>query len=258
MNSQKLRTLRVLACVVCAASCMLIISPANLSAQSTFGSIRGATQDQTGAVLPHVQVTLRNVDENTELSTLSDDSGNFLFQNLKPGHYRLTGAKEGFSIAVVDKLELAARQDVRLDLKFALAATSQQIEVTAAAVVVNTENATLSDSKINADLTQLPLNSRSVSSSPLAALALTPSVTTDSQGNIAVGGATSAQTGFSVDGISTANVRANGALHDAYPSQEGISETKVTAFNNNAEFAQIGDVTFTTKTRARPIKTSPC
>ena len=50
-----------------------------------------------------------------------------------------------------------------------------------------------------------------------------------------------------MDGISTANVRSNGALHDAYPSSEGISETKVTAFNNNAEFAQIGDMTFTTK-----------
>ena len=52
---------------------------------------------------------------------------------------------------------------------------------------------------------------------------------------------------FSVDGISTANVRQNGALQDAYPSQEGISAVKVTAFNNSAEFSQVGDVTFTTK-----------
>ena len=99
----------------------------------------------------------------------------------------------------------------------------------------------------NVDVSQLPINSRSVSSSPLAALAVSPEVTRDSQGNIAVGGATAAQTGFSVDGISTANVRFNGALQDAYPSLESIDEMKVTAFNNNAEFAQIGDVTFTTK-----------
>ena len=52
---------------------------------------------------------------------------------------------------------------------------------------------------------------------------------------------------FSVDGISTSNVRQNGALQDAYPSQEGISEVKVTSFNNSAEFSQVGDVTFTTK-----------
>jgi len=69
----------------------------------------------------------------------------------------------------------------------------------------------------------------------------------DSSGNIALGGASSAMVNFSVDGISTANVRQNGALQDAYPSQEGISAVKVTSFNNSAEFSQVGDVTFTTK-----------
>ena len=221
--------------------------PANLMAQSTFGSIRGTTQDQTGAAIPQGQITLHNVGENTEVASLSDSSGNFLFENIKPGHYRLTAVKEGFAIAVVDNVELAARQDVRIDIKFALAATNQAIEVQAAAVAVNTENGTLTDSKANTDLTQLPINSRAVSSSPLAALAVAPSVTKDAQGNIAVGGATSSQVGFSVDGISTANVRFNGSLQDAYPSLEGIDEMKVTAFNNNAEFAQIGDVTFVTK-----------
>jgi len=47
--------------------------------------------------------------------------------------------------------------------------------------------------------------------------------------------------------FSTASVRQNGALQDAYPSQEGIAAVKVTSFNNSAEFSQIGDVTFTTK-----------
>jgi hypothetical protein len=78
-------------------------------------------------------------------------------------------------------------------------------------------------------------------------LAVSPDVVKDTQGNITVAGASAAQTGFSVDGVSTANVLKNGALQDAYPSLEGIQEMTVTAFNNNAEFAQIGDVTFTTK-----------
>ena len=133
MNSQTFRTIRNLAFVVCAFACTSILSP-GLRAQSTFGSIRGATQDQTGAALPEVIVKLHNEDENTDVSTLSDSSGNFVFQNVKPGHYRLQGAKEGFSLAVVDKVELAARQDIRLDLRFALAATSLQVEVTGPAV----------------------------------------------------------------------------------------------------------------------------
>jgi Carboxypeptidase regulatory-like domain len=243
MNRRSIRTNTV----VWFFAAVLAALPAKLGAQSTFGSIRGSAQDQSGAAISQVQITLHNVDENTDGVTSSDGAGNFLFENVRPGHYRLTAVKEGFANAVIDKVELAARQDIRLDLKFALAATNQQIEVIAEAAAVNTENATLTDSKVNTDITQLPINSRAVSSSPLAALAVSPSVTKDSQGNFAVGGATAAQVGFSVDGISTANVRFNGSLQDAYPSLEGIDEMKVTAFNNNAEFAQIGDVTFVTK-----------
>ena len=226
---------------------LILLSAPWAIGQSTFSSIRGTSLDPTGSFIPEAQVTLHCVDENTDFSATSDDHGNFTFENVKPGHYSLTATKEGFAKAIVDKVELAARQDLRLDVKLALASQNQTVEVTEAAAVVNTENATLADSKLNSDLTQLPLNSRAVSSSPLAALAVSPDVVKDTQGNIAVAGATSAQTGFSVDGISTANVLKNGALQDAYPSSEGIQQMTVTAFNNNAEFAQIGDVTFTTK-----------
>lgn len=130
------------------------------------------------------------------------------------------------------------------------------MEVSAAAEQINTENGTIAGSLQNQQLTELPQNSRAVSTSPLAALALSPAVQFDSRGNISVGGATASMLGYSVDGISTANVRQNGALQDAYPSSEGIEELKITAFNNNAEFAQIGDVTFTTKRKTSPIARS--
>jgi len=215
--------------------------------QSTFGSVRGSVLDQSSLAIPGANVTLHSLDEGTDKTAVSDADGSFLFENLKPGHYKLTAAKENFATSVVDQVELTARQALRLEIKLAVASKVETVEVNGAAELINTENATLSSAESSVELLTLPINSRAVSSSPLAALALSPDVVKDSQGNISVGGATSAQTGFSVDGISTASVRANGALQDAYPSQEGISEMKVTAFNNNAEFAQIGDVTFTTK-----------
>jgi len=223
------------------------IPDGRFEAQSTFGSVRGTAMDQTGAAIPGARVTLRSLDESTEVTTNSDTEGTFLFENLKPGHYALTAIQEGFSSAVIDQIELSARQALRVDVKLTVAAQSQTVEVTAARTIINTENGTLSNAESYAEMTTLPINSRAVSCSPLAALATNPDVTTDSQGNINVGGSSAAQTGYSVDGISTANVRMNGALKDAYPSQEGIQEMNVTAFNNNAEFAQIGDVTFTTK-----------
>ena len=112
---------------------------------------------------------------------------------------------------------------------------------------INTENATVGDTRGTDQLVEMPLNFRAQTTSPLAALALSPSIITDSQGNIQVGGATYSMTGYSVDGISTANVTANGSLQNAYPSSEGLAELKVTAFNNSAEFSQVADITFITK-----------
>jgi hypothetical protein len=224
-----------------------ILSALPASAQSTFGSIVGVVRDPTQLVVPGAIVTLRSLDENNARVVTVGGEGTFEFVNLKPGRYSLAAVAQGFADFVVSSAQLDARQTLRIDMTLALKSASEIVEVQSEALAVNTEDATLSDTKGNTDITQLPINSRSVSSSPLAALAVSPSVTRDSQGNIAVGGATAAQTGFSVDGISTASVRMNGALQDAYPSMENIAEMKVTTFNNNAEFAQIGDVTFVTK-----------
>src|SRR5580658_3912487 len=243
MNSQLIRRM-VLSFTI---GCMLMGGPMKLHAQSTFGTVRGSALDQTGAGVPGSHITLHNLDENSNVALASDDHGNFAFENLKPGHYTVTATKEGFASANVSHLELAARQTLRVDITLSIVAQAQTVEVGDSAASVNTENATLADSKDNADITALPLNSRAVSTSPLAALATSPSVVKDSQGNISVGAAVSTQTGFPVDGISTASVRSNGSLVNAYPSSEGLAELKVTAFNNSAEFSQVADVTFITK-----------
>ena len=232
--------------IACVLSVVVLCAVSAFS-QSTFGSILGTVEDNTGAVIPGVTITAHSLDENEDHVTTSNASGEFVFENLKAGHYKVTVRKDGFTDSVVSSATLEARQELRLPVTLAVTAATTTVEVSADAELINTENGTINNTIANVDITQLPINSRSVSSSPLAALAVSPEVTRDSQGNFAVGGATAAQTGFSVDGISTANIRYNGALQDTYPSLESIDEMKVTAFDNNAEFAQMGDVTFTTK-----------
>ncbi len=216
-------------------------------AQSTFGSVRGTVQDPSGAAVPGASITIHSIEENVDRTVKSDGSGEFVLENLKAGKYRVNVHEDGFSDAVVPSVSLEARQQLRLPVTLTVQSATTEIQVDAGADQINTEDATLSDSKDNQQITQLPLNNRATTTSPLGALYLSPNVQQDSNGNIALGGASSSQVNFSVDGISTANVRQNGALQDAYPSQEGISAVKVTSFNNSAEFSQIGDVTFTTK-----------
>jgi len=222
-------------------------APFGAVGQSTFGSVRGTVEDATGAAIPGTELVLHSVDEDTDRALTTDSSGSFLFENVKAGRYSLKAHHEGFADTVTSGIVVEPRQDLRLSATLNVAAEATTVEVSAAADQMNTENGTISDSKTNIEMTQLPLNNRATTTSPLGALGLSPNVQTDSSGNIALGGASSSMINFSVDGISTANVRQNGALQDAYPSQEGIAGVKVTAFNNSAEFSQVGDVTFTTK-----------
>jgi Carboxypeptidase regulatory-like domain len=226
----------------------------NANAQSTFGSIRGTVEDAGAAAIPGAKVILHSTDENTDRVVSSDGSGAYTFENVPAGHYTIRGQHSGFADTVLDGITLAARQDLRFTLTMQVAAQATTVQVTASAAEINTENATIGDMKTGTTLEQLPLNYRAQTTSPLAALATSANVQQDTSGNIAIAGATSNMTGFSVDGISTVNVWTSGASLaagaqgvNAYPSSEAISELKVSAFNNNAEFSQVADVAFTTK-----------
>jgi hypothetical protein len=128
----------------------------------------------------------------------------------------------------------------RVSLK--LAGTSEVIEVSSQAPVINTESATIGDTKDFQQVSDLPVHYRGATTSSLAMLATVPGAQQDANGNVAVGGGLPSQTQYSVDGASTVNIRQNGALGNMNPSSELISEFKVTQFNNNAECAQLGDV----------------
>ena len=195
--------------------------------QSTFGSVIGIVQDSSGAAVSGTKIVLHSTDENTERTVIADAAGGFTFENVKAGKYSLRANHDGFADTEISGISVAVRQDLRLTVSLTIAAQSTTVEVTSSGDQINTEDATLGDSKDNLQITQLPLNNRATTTSPLGALGLSPNVQTDSSGNIALSGASSSMVNFSVDGISTANVRQNGALQDAYPSQEGIAAVKV-------------------------------
>src|ERR1700719_427685 len=171
--------------------------------QSTFGSVRGMVQDNTSAVVSDTQVVLHSTDENTERTVIADSSGNFLFENVKAGKYSLRAHHDGFADTALTGISVDARQDLRLTVSLNVAAQSTTVEVTSGGDQINTEHATLGDSKDNLQMTQLPLNNRATTTSPLGALALSPNVQTDSSGNVSVDGDSSSQINYSVDGIST-------------------------------------------------------
>jgi len=216
--------------------------------QSTFGDIIGVVKDPSQGLVGAAMVTLTSIEEKDEHTATTDSDGAFHIVNLKPGHYTLLVTGTGFADYRVSSLQLDARQSLRLDIPLKLATSAQSIEVSGdAGPVINTENGTIGDTKDFQQITNLPVNYRGATTSPLAMLATVPGAQQDANGNVSVGGGLPSQVQYSVDGSSTVNIRQNGALGNMNPSSELISEFKVTQFNNNAEFSQTGDVTISTK-----------
>ncbi|HSB13017.1 MAG TPA: carboxypeptidase regulatory-like domain-containing protein [Bryobacteraceae bacterium] len=232
-------------------SLVLLIPVPALSAQSTFGGIVGIVTDASGALVPAAAIKAREIDTNTLRSATTDAGGLYEILNLKPGRYEITAIKTGFATARIAEARLEARHTLRADLSLQLAPHSETLVVAERLVpLINTETGIIAHTKTFDQITQLPLNYRGVTTSPLAVLFAVPGVHQDAGDRPSIAGGMPAQVEYSLDGISTANVSFFGPNPDMYPSTEMLSELKVTSVDNSAEFGQMGDVTVITKAGA--------
>jgi hypothetical protein len=211
-------------------SALLVCAP-RVHGQSTFGRIVGSVRDASGAAVPNATISAREVDENTTQTTISNDQGLYELPNLKAGRYELAATKARFSKFRIVEIILPAREEVRADVRLELAPVEESIVVSGTAAIMNTENGTISDTKSFREITELPLNYRGVTTSPLAVLMTVPGVQQDMLARSSIGGGLPAQIEYSLDGISTMDVRGSlnnfGPLSDMYPSTEMIHEFKV-------------------------------
>ncbi|PYV03561.1 MAG: hypothetical protein DMG26_09290, partial [Acidobacteria bacterium] len=74
--------------------------------QAITGDILGTVQDPSGGAVPGAQVALTAVDTAVAHTATTDDAGNYLFSQLKPGHYRLQASKEGFQARTISDIDL--------------------------------------------------------------------------------------------------------------------------------------------------------
>jgi hypothetical protein len=225
------------------------ICAGNVSAQSTFGEIRGTVTDPTGAVIVGAAVSAKNTGTGDTRKVVTDSAGNYAVLNLEAGNYEVLIEHTGFQKLMAKGIELRAREVTRVDAKLELAGTATEVMVTGVAQVITTDQATIVDSKSSEQIQNLPVNFRAGSTnSVFYAIATAPGVQPSTAGGeFSLAGSMPFMATASVDGISTISVRSNGLLVEMFPSADSISEIKVSSISNNAEFAQVGDVTTTTR-----------
>ena len=137
---------------------LLMIAAPPVSAQSVVtGDLTGTITDPSGAVVPDAAVTLKSTAEGTVVTTATNVTGGFRFALLKPGEYKLTVSQKGFK-SIAQSVQVTLGQVTTTNLKLELGAQAEVVEVTAAAPLIQTENANLSTT-MNAKLVDLIPNS---------------------------------------------------------------------------------------------------
>src|SRR5687768_10376987 len=117
---------------------ILVSSSLLAQSQATTGVIEGVVTDPSGAALPGVTVTLRNLETNYTQTLVTDSGGRYRGALLPLGRYEVTASLEGFANRVVRGLELSVGQTLRADIPLSQAAIAEQIVVTAQAPLIET------------------------------------------------------------------------------------------------------------------------
>ncbi len=228
-----------------------LISPSVTLAQKSTAAINGTLADPTGAVIPQATVTLRNTQTGVERSTVTNETGNYVFVDVLPGKYTLRVTKEGFATATQPEFEVYVNQTATFDITLNVGASTTEVTVTTAAASIQASTAELGTAITTREVNDLPLNGRNFTQ----LLQLTPGVSPYNVGQSQWGGgggfagrAIGTFTFPSVHGqrnrsnlFWTDGVNNTGSFIDNYnvePILDGIQEFKVQSHNDLAEFGQ--------------------
>jgi len=217
--------------------------------QSTFGTVLGTVKDPSGSIVPGAKLELVNTGTNAVRTATSGSGGNYQFNNIDVGNYKLRVDAPGFQKSEYQAFDLAARESKHIDIDLQVATQAATVTVEAIATI-QTDVSNVSETKGALELTDLPvaIYTRSQgSTSAFSTLTAQPGVQTDANNNLVVAGALPSQQSLTIDGISSIGPGTLGALAELFPSFNAIEEIKISETLNPAEFGGVADITTISK-----------
>src|SRR5262245_36444738 len=136
-----------------------ILTSVTLWAQAT-AQISGAVKDQSGAVLPGVEVTATQTETGIARSAVTNETGSYVLSNLAVGPYRLEAALPGFRTYVQTGIVLQVNSSPAINVVLEVGQVTEQVEVQANAAMVETRAAGVGQVIENERILDLPLNGR--------------------------------------------------------------------------------------------------
>ncbi|HXN25275.1 MAG TPA: carboxypeptidase-like regulatory domain-containing protein [Candidatus Dormibacteraeota bacterium] len=208
--------------------CALILTASLAWGQLGTSNIRGTVTDPQGKQVTGATVTITNEATNNTRTQTTSPNGDYSFELIPPGEYKVEIAAPGFRKQVLTVRALVGNPtDASAQLELGESTQTVIVEGSGREVQINTQDASLGNTFVSQQITQLPLESRNVQ----ALLTLQPGVTRDGY----VAGARNDQSNITLDGVDINEAQTNALGTPVLRlNSEAIEEFRVTTVGSNA------------------------
>jgi len=223
---------------------MAVLPSLNVTGQQITGSIRGTVSDPSGAIVGAATITAKQIETGLTRAAITDRQGEYVLVELPIGHYQLEVQAKGFQKYLQQGISLEVNQTATVGIHLKLGSETQQVEVSANAVLVQSTVSSLGLTVMEHEIIDLPLDGRNFSQLGL----LQPGVVPLTPGLLEAGGPARQNQAYAVDGqrpesnnfmIDGAdNVSAVDGGFVLKPPVDAIAEFKILSHNANAEFGR--------------------
>ncbi len=232
---------RLRACLV-AALCM----PLAALAQVTTGSVTGRVVDQSGSVIPDVQVVLISETQNTRSATVkTNGSGDYVIPNVTPDTYSIEVTAAAFKKDLVKGIVVTGGDRVGVpQITLQVGGTTETVTISAEQALLQTQTGERSYAIETKAIESLPIQHGNF----FNAVAFTPGV----DGSIGTGSTArlggQSQDNIMMDGVSAMDTGNNGQMLSL--NIESIGEVKVLTQGYQAEYGRSSGMQITAVTKS--------
>jgi hypothetical protein len=222
----------------------------SFTVQAQDATIVGTITDPSGASVPNVKVTLTNTETGLSRTATTSDSGQYVFPELKIGHYEAKAEAAGFKTAEQKGIVLQVGDRSRIDFQMQIGGAQETVTVEANAVRVQTDSGEQSNVITDQQMSQLSVNGRSIYQ--LAMLTPGASSTINNFVNTPVGGDSNVEFNgmrqnhniYLLDGGEDDDRGGAGGMSIA-PSTDAIAEFRALTSNYSADYGLSSGATMT-------------
>jgi len=215
-----------------AAALLSLLSCAGLWAQAT-AQISGGVKDQSGAVLPGVEIRVTQTETGITRDAVTNETGSYALTNLPIGPYRLEASLPGFRTYSQTGIVLLVNSSPAVNVVMEVGQISEQVEVQANAALVETRSAGVGVVMENSRILELPLNGRAMielvalsgGATPAPIVAGSNGRDPFSKGNLSVAGGLNTGLNYTLDVAFHNNPYDNG--YGSMPFPDALQEFKV-------------------------------